>query len=70
MSKDEAIQAMREGKKITHRWFTDNEWMTMEGRKIVLEDGVRCDPYEFWNARFQDGWKDGYEIKEVAIEKL
>ena len=30
MSKEEAIQAMKEGKKVTHRFFSSDEWMTIE----------------------------------------
>ena len=31
MSKEEAIQAMQEGKKVTHSYFSKDEWMTMQG---------------------------------------
>jgi len=60
MTKDEAIQAMREGKKVTHKYFTPDEWVTMEGDEILLEYGVRCDEYEFWKWRtspiYETGW--------------
>jgi hypothetical protein len=62
MSKNEAIQEMQKGNKVTHRYFSPNEWMTMQNGKIVLEDGVRCDPPEFWRWRTQDSWNDGYEL--------
>lgn len=43
MTKQEAITAMREGKKVTHRYFSSNEWMTFDNDgKILLEDGVKC----------------------------
>lgn len=29
MTKAEAIQAMKEGKKVTHHLFSPDEWMTM-----------------------------------------
>lgn len=41
MSKEEAIQAMKEGKKVTHRFFSSDEWMTIENGFLLLEDGVR-----------------------------
>jgi len=47
MTRQEAKQSMREGNKVTHTYFTPDEWVTMEGNEIVLEDGVRCDEYEF-----------------------
>jgi hypothetical protein len=64
MTKEEAIAAMRQGKRVTHHWFTSDEWMTIDRGEILLEDGVRCDYYEFWNSRFQEGWKDGYSLFE------
>lgn len=65
MTKEEAIQAMQEGKKVTHQYFSDNEWMTMEGNRIVLEDGVSCWSHEFWADRNGLGWSDGYSLFEV-----
>ena len=60
MSREEAKQAMSAGKKITHRYFSPNEWATMENGEVVLEDGVRCDPDEFWRWRakpmFDNDW--------------
>jgi hypothetical protein len=62
MTKEEAIKEMREGKKVTHRYFSPDEWMTMKDGEIVLEDGVRCHPYDFWNWRTEKSWHDGYSI--------
>ncbi len=64
MTKQQAIQAMQEGKKITHICFQPNEWMTMKNNQIVLEDGYCCDEYEFWLYRKQEIWNDGYSIYE------
>ena len=62
MNKQEAILAMQEGKKVTHRYFTPNEWMTMKDGVIVLEDGVICPPDDFWQWRTDRGWNDEYEL--------
>jgi len=62
MTKAEAIQSMSEGKKVTHRHFTPDEWATMENGQIVLEDGVRCSPFEFWRWRMTPSFEDGWEI--------
>lgn len=62
MTKQEAIKAMQKGQKVTHRYFTPNEWMTIENGQIVLEDGVRCSPYEFWRWRTDESWNDGYTL--------
>ena len=64
MTKEDAIKAMEQGKKVTHRYFTSDEWMTMEDGKIVLEDGVKCDPSFFWFDRKSKDWNDGYELFE------
>ena len=34
MTRTEAIAEMKKGNKVTHIFFSDNEWMTMEGEKI------------------------------------
>lgn len=62
MTKEEAIVQMKKGKKITHRYFTSDEWMTIENGMYLLEDGVRVSEKEFWHYRQQDSWKDGYEF--------
>ena len=67
MTKTEAIAAMRSGKKVRHRDFSEDEWMTMEGFDIVLEDGVRCDDFEFWRWRKGEGWEDGYSLVEENV---
>ena len=62
MNKQEAIEAMQEGKKVTHQHFSPNEWMTMKDEMILLEDGVVCPPKEFWKCRADSAWDDGYEL--------
>lgn len=62
MKKEEAIILMKEGQRITHRYFDPNEWMTMNGNKIELEDGVKCSETEFWHWRTQECWNDGYSL--------
>jgi hypothetical protein len=51
MSKEEAIQAMKEGKKVTHRFFSSDEWMTIENGFLLLEEGVRISLEDFFNFR-------------------
>lgn len=62
MNKQEAILAMQEGKKVTHRYFSTNEWVTMKDGMIVIEDGVYCPPEVFWQWRTDPVWNDGYEL--------
>lgn len=62
MSKEEAIQAMKEGKKVTHRFFSSDEWMTIENGFLLLEDGVRISLEDFFNFRSDSLWDNGYEL--------
>ena len=62
MTKQTAIQAMQDGAKVRHENFSPDEWMKMEGNEIVLEDGVRCTPDEFWIHRQGEDWQDGWSI--------
>lgn len=64
MNKEEAIKAMSDGKKVAHRYFSPNEWMTLSENQIVLEDGVQCSQYEFWRWRTDESWNDGYKLFE------
>jgi hypothetical protein len=62
MNRYEAAQALKAGKKLTHRYFTPEEWvMGIEDDTYLLEDGVRCSPAEFWKWRqhsaFDNDWK-------------
>jgi hypothetical protein len=63
MTKNEAIQAMREGKKVRHYYFSKDEWMTLtSGGMYLLEDGVVCSPSEFWRWRTEKSWDTDWEI--------
>ena len=60
MTKQAAIQAMESGKKVTHTYFDDDEWITMKNGQIVTEEGYKHDAVEFWSwttgPRFDDGY--------------
>ena len=65
LTKDEAITALREGKKIRHRYFFAGDWMKLEGdATLVFEDGNK----EHWNTFFRHRntreWESGYSIVE------
>jgi hypothetical protein len=40
MTLEEAIVLARQGVKMTHRYFSSNEFMTMKGNLVIFEDGV------------------------------
>jgi len=62
MTKIEAIMAMEKGKKVTHEYFSPNEWMTIGGRGYVFEDGCTCEENEFWRLRTGGGWECGWKL--------
>ena len=67
MSREDAIKLMKEGKKLTHSYFSFDEWITMkksfiEGWMIHLEDGVICTPEEFWKHRTEKEWDINWKI--------
>lgn len=59
-SRQEAILLMKQGVKMTHVNFSDNEWITIQGNKIFTEEGYKHDTVMFWYYRagkaFNDGW--------------
>lgn len=66
MTKDEAIKAMREGKKVTHRYLADHEWVKMlSAIQLETEDGVIHDYSQFWVMRSHSGWQNDWKIFEV-----
>ena len=40
MTKAEALQAMREGKKVTHCYFQPHEWMMI--KEVIVRRYFRC----------------------------
>lgn len=64
MTKQEAIKAMLDGKKVRHtRYFSDSEWVTAISPSVYLfEDGVKCDSYIFWAYRNNEGFNNDWEI--------
>lgn len=66
MNKQDAINAMRKGKKVTHRFFADGEYITMEDNRIVDEAGNKFSPYNFWVVRRQEAWEKDWEIVPEA----
>jgi hypothetical protein len=66
LTKQEAIQAMLEGKKVTHQYFSEKEWVKMSTSGMYLfEDGYTCPSELFWQDRKGEGWQTGwYEFPE------
>lgn len=66
MTKEEAIKAMIENKKVTHRYFDDGEYiqLTADHQNILFEDGNRISASIFWSDRIGSHWNNGWDIYE------
>ena len=55
--------------KLKHSYFTSNEWVRGSSTgSYVFEDGVRCDPQEFWYALGDDcrmNWDATWSVYKV-----
>lgn len=65
MTKEEAIEQMKQGKKVRHRYFGQDEWIAMKSDfTIVTEEGYHCDANEFWSWRKSKSWNTDWELIE------
>ena len=64
MNKQEALIAMEEGKKVSHMYFTPEEWVTIDNGDFLFEDGVRCTFEEFWAYRSDEYWTTDWRLWE------
>lgn len=63
MTKQEAIEAMKAGAKLTHPSFMKHEWITMEGNSTVItEEGYTISSVEFWKYRTHENFNRGWFI--------
>ena len=58
MTLTEAKELAQQGIKVTHRYFTDKEYLTMKGNIIIFEDGVKM-YFDEWT-RDKDFLLDGW----------
>lgn len=61
MTKEEAIKAMSEGKKVRHKYFSAEEWVTMKNGEYLFEDGYSVLPELFWYDRQDSYWNNDWE---------
>lgn len=63
MTRYEAAQALKEGKKLTHKYFADDEWVKGDGVGYhIMEDEVRCTAAEFWKWRTSPAFDNDWSI--------
>lgn len=58
MTFEEAKEQARKGVKVTHSYFTSDEYMTMKGNQIIFEDGCKifADEWSKGKDYLNDGW--------------
>jgi transcription initiation factor TFIIIB Brf1 subunit/transcription initiation factor TFIIB len=61
MTRDEAYQAMREGKKVIHKYFDDHEYLCMKCGVILSEEGYNFE--EGWKIRKGGFWETDWFVK-------
>lgn len=67
LTKDQAKQAMNEGKKVRHRSFTTDEWMKKAEYRVnryEFEDGCISKANDFWETRTHENWLIDWEIAD------
>jgi len=72
---EDALQALRSGAKVSHRFFGIDEYMFLPDIKnaniIQFEDGVKCFSSDFFKYRSGEEWKNGWYIwKEKVLSNV
>lgn len=64
MTKELALQAMIDGEKVTHRYFTSDEYIYMVAQNIFTEEGYDCGTVNsaFWRERNGENWENSWYI--------
>ena len=62
LTKAEAYAAMQEGKRISHIYFTPNEYIHIQYNLMYTEDGYSFD--DEWQRRTQPEWQSGWFVWE------
>ncbi|WP_199438443.1 hypothetical protein [Vibrio owensii] len=66
MNRSEAIDALKLGKTIRHKYFPPGETIRGEGSWYLFEDGTRCMPPVYWRDRQGEAYNEGWSIVESA----
>ena len=70
MNKTEAITALKQGKRLTHRHFTPEEWVERHpSGKLVFEDGCQCSMTEFWQYRTCENFNKDWAVMQSSKGK-
>jgi hypothetical protein len=68
MTKTEAIYEMEQGRKVTHIYFTRDEWVIINDKGLFeFEDGVSMQRWLFWAHRKDEPWQEGWSLFEENL---
>jgi len=66
MNRLEAMESLRLGNKLTHPFFTIDEWVSISGQltpwHYTFEDGIEQYALDFWRLRRNISWNSGWSI--------
>lgn len=63
MTKEKAIELMKAGARLTHHFFSSEEWVSINNEGLYcFEDGCVCEPEEFWKWRQDPAWDNGWDL--------
>lgn len=62
LTREEAKNALSKGKKLTHSYFDDNEWVIMMDDLILFNDSQTQSSEEFWGFKKGKAWDSGWSI--------
>lgn len=60
MTKQEALKAMETGYKVSHRYFSDDEYILMKNGEMFTEDGYYFE--DEFKRRTEKIWQTGWRI--------
>lgn len=68
MTKAEAINAMKAGKTVTHRYIfsTHGSLCMLNDTTIVTEDDQHFSAEDFWQEHSGDAWENGWIVEEES----
>jgi hypothetical protein len=71
MNRAEAKHAIEAGKKVTHEYFTAEEWVSYYDNHVyIMEDGVMVHEVLFWADRQAVFFDDGWEIWQDPAQEI
>jgi hypothetical protein len=62
MTKDQAIEAMNAGYRVTHRWFSPDEYIFIRNGILYDENDNYMHLPDFWDVRSTPDWQIDWSI--------